>query len=204
MIRGVALKEAACLKHPLTSLGEAPELHEALRAYEPSLSLLRNIDTSKKLESVILTNRGLLFYLLDDYNRAFEDLSGSLAIRTSLADEIGRATILNDLALIMINSAKPDDAKDCLDEALEIYRSFNHLLGQCQVLHDLGGVCMTRMRMVQLGLSSQRLAFPDDYRKAHRYFSDSLRLAEQLGARTKIRRAEHNLKRLEQVKAQGV
>ena len=191
MVMGVALKEKACLLYPLESLSIAPELRQSLEAYEKSLEFFSKKGSNKKLKSIILNNRGLLFRLLDDYDRAYRDLWESLELRTSLLDDMGRATVLNNLALLMLGS---NESEEFLFEALSIYDRFGHKIGRCQVVHDLAGVHMTRLtQLSKFHLVKRRR----EYQKAWSYLQESLRIAEELRAPVKIKQAKHNLKVLE-------
>ena len=191
MVMGVALKESACLLYPLESLSTAPELQQSLEAYEKSLEFFAKKGSNKKLKSIILNNRGLLFRILGDYERAYRDLWESLELRTSLLDDIGRATVLNNLALLMLGS---NESEEFLLEALSIYDRFGHKIGRCQVTHDLAGVHMTRLRQLR---KSQLVKRRREHRKTWSYLQESLRIAEELRAPAKIKQAQHNLKVLE-------
>lgn len=191
MIIGVSLKEAAFVARPIESFATAHELKQSFEAYEKSLEFLAVKGTNQKLKSIILNNRGLLFHLSGDRKRAYEDLWESLALRTSLLDDVGRATVLNNLALVILGS---EESEEFLLEARSIYERFRHKLGLCQVMHDLAGVHMVRMsRSGKL----HRLKRRSDYEKALSYLTESMRLAQELKAPAKIKQAEHNLRVLE-------
>jgi tetratricopeptide (TPR) repeat protein len=191
MVMGVALKERASLLYPLQSLSSAPELQQSLEAYEKSLEFFAKKGSNKKLKSIILNNRGLLFWLLRDHERAYRDLWESLELRTSLLDDMGRATVLGNLALLILGS---NESEEFLLEALSIYDRFGHKIGRCQITHDLAGVHMTRLKRLS---KFQLVQHRREYQRARNYLQESLRLAEELRAPVKIKQAQHNLKVLE-------
>jgi tetratricopeptide (TPR) repeat protein len=198
MVKGVTLKESAVLKYPVESLSAAPELQESLAAYNRSIDLLTNKDADQKLRSVILTNRGLLFYLLGDYERAYSELWESLQIRTNLLDEIGQATILNNLGLVLLASENGlEQSESSLRKALSIYDHFGHQLGRCQVLHDLAGVHITKLHRALRRGKLRKLRSSADYKKALAYLNESLQLAIRLQAPGKIKQAKYNLRALD-------
>jgi len=191
MIAGVTLKEKASILYPLDSLPTAPELRESLEAYDRSLAFLSIRNTNQKLRSIILNNRGLLLHLMKENERAVQDLWESLSLRTNLLDDIGRATVLNNLALVIMGN---DEAEEFLLEALSIYERFGHKVGRCQVMHDLAGVHMIKLKQLSRLHRVQRRR---EYRIARNYLEESLRLAEELRAPVKIKQAQHNLRVLE-------
>lgn len=198
MVKGVTLKESAVLKYPMESLSAAPELQESLAAYNRSIALLTNKDADQKLRSVILTNRGLLFHLLGEHERAYSELWESLQIRTNLLDEIGQATILNNLGLVLLTSENGlEQSESSLRKALSIYEHFGHQLGRCQVLHDLAGVHITKLQRALRRGKLRKLRGSDDYNKALAYLNESLQLAIRLQAPGKIKQAEYNLRALD-------
>jgi len=198
MVKGVTLKESAVLKYPIELLSAAPELQESLAAYNRSLGLLTNKDADQKLRSVILTNRGLLFHLLGEHKKAYYELWESLKIRTNLLDEIGQATILNNLGLVLLASEDGlEQAESSLLKALSIYEHFGHQLGRCQVLHDLAGVHITKLYRTRRRRMFRKLSSSYDYKKALAYLNESLDMAVRLKVPGKIKQAEYNLRMLD-------
>jgi hypothetical protein len=128
---------------------------------------------------------------MEKNERAVQDLWESLSLRTNLLDDIGRATVLNNLALVIMGN---DEAEEFLLEALSIYERFGHKVGRCQVMHDLAGVHMIKLKQLSRLHRVQRRR---EYRIARNYLEESLRLAEELRAPVKIKQAQHNLRVLE-------
>jgi hypothetical protein len=104
---------------------------------------------------------------------------------------MGRATVLGNLALLMLGS---NESEEFLLEALSIYDRFGYKIGRCQITHDLAGVHMTRLQQLSKFQFVQRRR---EYQSARSYLQESLRIAEELHAPVKIKQAMHNLKVLE-------
>jgi tetratricopeptide (TPR) repeat protein len=169
------------------------DFNQAISAYQRSLELIGNSKSIQRLKSIILTNFGQLYYIMKNIPMAYSLMSESLTIRTHIKDQVGRAPILDNLALIMLSMGMIDEAEESLSESMDIYQNFNHKYGQCQIFNDLG--CVYKVRLLfnlekELKNSDENSLF---YDKSENYFQKSLEMATNLEMPVKIKVAEKNL-----------
>ena len=201
MIIGVILKEKA-LQSDSIQLRE-DFFEKSLEANTHGLKLIESDQSNdSRSKSMILNNRGLLYAFLKEYAKAQDCFSESLSLRTSLLDEIGQATILNNIALTILREGEKDPklAEAKLQSALAIYEKFGCKSGQVQVLNDLGGVYVCTLLKYRNFKGKCKEDLINVQREARKYFEDSLSIAKELGLQSRIRQAEDNLKRLEPLK----
>lgn len=196
MTIGIIRKEEGCYKQLILGHSSKREYKASLKAYKNALKQLGTSTDEQKLKSQILNNRGLLYHLMTNGKRAYEDLFTSLEIRTQLLDEFGRAYVLNNLGLTMIHGGGLDQAEGFLQESLEIFERFKHKVGQCQVMNDLGITYGTRFLLDSLSNSNNQSTLRSYYQKAETYYKKSLELAKELQIPIKISQAEQNLNKL--------
>jgi len=194
MTIGIIHKEEATQDLPILIPYNDPHFNKSLEAYSKALELIKSRSLSNdRLKSMILNNRGLLYNLGGNYEDAYRDLSDSLQIRTELLDDLGRAIILGNLALVFLRSGGVNEAEGYLIEALTICEKFNQTMGQCQALHDLGFVYRTKLNLRRKIGEVNRTELKDLYQKAENFYTRSLKLAKQLRIPIKIRQAEKSL-----------
>jgi WD40 repeat protein/CHAT domain-containing protein len=85
-----------------------------------------------------LTNLGLCYYKLCDYQRARDYYERSLALFRDLEDRSGEATNLNRLGNWHLSLADSLTAIDCLEESLAIYHELRDRDGESACLNNLG------------------------------------------------------------------
>jgi tetratricopeptide (TPR) repeat protein len=192
MIIGIAHRMIAIQQgYPLKG---QESLQKSLQANTKALSLVDLAPSGNaRLRSMILDNRGLLHWMIGDIVKAQEYLNESLKIRTDLQDEIGKAKILDNLALaILSEKPKPNTklAEEKLANALAIYEKFGCKRGKCQVLNELGCVYLARL------IDENDYNWIENRDQAITYFKQSLSIAKELNIPSCIRQSEENLKRL--------
>ena len=193
MTIGIINKEAGVSKLIRHNIPGQAEFNKSLEAYSQALAIMKVNDVPDRLRSQILTNRGLLFHFLNKSQKAKDDLQLSLKIRAKIGDELGMATILDNLALDLLKQNQPEEAEKHLMEALNIYDKFKHGPGKCQILNDLGGVYITKVQLLAKS-GNAGIEFSKALNLAKSYFNQSLDLAVKLNLPVKISQAERNLK----------
>jgi tetratricopeptide (TPR) repeat protein len=197
---GIIHKEKAAMTLLSSGRIDLVESQASLDAYGKAKDLNEKWVKNLKLKSMILTNRGLLYYLMDQYGESYKDLQESLQIRTRLLDEIGQAIILDNLALVDLQVGEFDEAKGFLQESLEIYERFKHKPGLCQVFFDFG-VLYGKKFSLSLKMGGESPSRINElYEKTHEYFNESLALAQSLNLVVKIKQAERGLQKLNDIK----
>lgn len=197
--QGIIHKKKIAHNQISTYQSKSSQFQTIFDIYSKALSLIKDHSLSERLKSIVLTNRGLLYYLQEDYQNALRDLWESLEIRTKLLDDLGRAHILDNLALVFLKGEMVDEAEGYLQEALNIYDRFKHKPGQCQIFNDLGAVYATRLYIFGQRSGEHRDALKNYYQKAEGYYIKSLTLARKLQIPGKISQAEQNLVILKQL-----
>lgn len=194
MTIGIIHKEEAVHDLPVLIPSSDPHFDESLEAYSKALELIKSRSLyNDRLKSMILNNRGLLYCLNGNIERAALDLWESLQIRTQLLDDVGRAIILDNLALVFLRVGGVNEAEGYLMEALTICKKFKITVGQCQVLHDLGFVYRIKLKLSRTIGELNRTEWEDFYQKAENFYTQSLQLARQLQIPIKIRQAQRSI-----------
>lgn len=88
-----------------------------------------------------LSERGMLYRLTGELPSAVVDLDQAIATYRQvggLAGQLGEAHALNTYGVVLDQLHRPDESRQRLSEALQIFRQASHPLGEANVLHDQG------------------------------------------------------------------
>jgi MinD-like ATPase involved in chromosome partitioning or flagellar assembly/tetratricopeptide (TPR) repeat protein len=111
--------------------------------YEDAFALNKAVlraNISPKINSDALNNKGIIYYIWQNYELAFKYLQSSLEIRDTLADESRKAEIYNNLSLIYKTEQKYDVAKALyyLEQSLAIHEKNHDKNGISLVYNNIG------------------------------------------------------------------
>jgi predicted ATPase len=95
------------------------DIHEGLRMYEQSLSILRKLDDQSRMAGV-LNNIGLAAQALNDRHRALDAYQQAVAIYEYLRDPLGRARVLLNLGMLRMSADELSAARSLFEESLSL------------------------------------------------------------------------------------
>jgi DNA-binding SARP family transcriptional activator/Tfp pilus assembly protein PilF len=112
---------------------------DALAVHTHGLQAAREIDDQEG-EAYALTNLGVTYRLLGQYDQATDHLTEALERHRHTADRHGEARTLSNLGAVEDRRGQHTQATRHLEEALERYRELNNQHGIAAVLTNLGAI----------------------------------------------------------------
>ncbi|KIO21742.1 hypothetical protein M407DRAFT_28668 [Tulasnella calospora MUT 4182] len=131
-------------------LVEMSEMHrlkgrdrEALKLLDEGISVARSAG-DKGITARALYLAAICHQALFDYDKAEESYNHSLAIYTSIGNNLGRSNVWEGLGDIHLARSNPAEAEESYNQALAIFRRIGNTLGQANALYGLGRVHQAR------------------------------------------------------------
>jgi class 3 adenylate cyclase/Tfp pilus assembly protein PilF len=119
------------------------DFHQALKYYEQSLVIFREISDKKGMAKV-MNNMGVMYSNLGEFVKAMDFHKRSLAIKEEIPDKNGMAGSMNNIGLIYMNQGDYPKALNNFQKSLKIMEDFGDKRGIAQVLNNIGLIYMRR------------------------------------------------------------
>lgn len=120
-------------------LWKAGKLIEAIAKLQESLNLFR-ISTYREGEAAALTNLGLIYYALDQKQRALENFNAVLPICQEVDDEIAEAMTLNNIGQVYTYWGRDRDALPYYQRSLTLKEKLDDSLGVSTLANKIGQI----------------------------------------------------------------
>lgn len=90
---------------------------------------------------------GMVHSDMKDYRRALDFFISAMAIRKKYDQKLELANVYSNIGKVMIRLARPDDAYDYLQRALNQYNETNNEFGQASVLNQMADLLVTENKL---------------------------------------------------------
>ncbi|MBI3502430.1 MAG: tetratricopeptide repeat protein [Bacteroidetes bacterium] len=186
---------------------------KALDNYLQALRLLEKNPKYKDKTGLVLGNIGIVYYNLDNFDKAIEFYNRALEIHTITGDSAGMANTLSNLGNIYKDKNEFDKAENYFSKASLLFETLHELYGAATCYASIGLINASRENYVQaLGNISRALDMYKDlknedgitniycdlgqiyfqmkkYQKAIEYLNQSIEMAKKIGAKNRIMEA---------------
>jgi CHAT domain-containing protein/tetratricopeptide (TPR) repeat protein len=119
--------------------GSAASLRQAIEKYKNALSLYRSAQ-NRSDEAVTLSNIGLIYSLLGEWQTALAYYNQALPPTRAVGDRRGEATTLNNIGRVYDDLGERQKALDYFDQALSLIRAVGDRSVEAATLGNIAGV----------------------------------------------------------------
>ena len=163
------------------------ELNERYKQYSELLEEYKNkniVDDYKFADWYF--KLGMIHYLRGEYDEALEKYKQSMEIDKRIGNQLGIATALNNIAIILMNKGEYDEALEKYRQSMEIKKKLGDQRGIAQTLHNIAIIHQDK----------------GEYDEALEKYRQSMEINEKLGDQRGIAQTLHNIAMIHQDKGE--